>query len=213
MDAPTCLKKLSLVGVLAFATVDASGAPQVRNISAIHYGQEEMYFFTARGKAFCRELLWDGRVQVLGYTRFKEMIRLSGVARPVPEEEQRQWIDTIFREQPYLGNLYPGEIRHEAGIVFRLGEGELEYFHLGVSPIFRERYALGGGQIRPRGYRITGECIGCGTCLEHCPEKCIEPGLPFRIQGEHCLHCGNCFALCPVQAVERLEDGERAPAP
>ena len=37
MDAKTCLQKLQYVGVLAFATVDGQGAPQVRNISAIHY--------------------------------------------------------------------------------------------------------------------------------------------------------------------------------
>ena len=57
MDAETCLKKLQYVGVLAFATVDAQGNPQVRNISAIHYEPEALYFFTARGKDFCRELL------------------------------------------------------------------------------------------------------------------------------------------------------------
>ncbi len=40
MDAKTCLKKLEYVGVLAFATVDKDGAPQIRNISSIprlHY--------------------------------------------------------------------------------------------------------------------------------------------------------------------------------
>ena len=36
MNLQTCLKKMELVGVLAFATVDKSGAPQIRNISAIH---------------------------------------------------------------------------------------------------------------------------------------------------------------------------------
>ena len=36
MDAKTCLQKLQYVGVLAFATVDGSGAPQIRNISAVH---------------------------------------------------------------------------------------------------------------------------------------------------------------------------------
>ena len=35
MDLATCLKKMELVGVLAFATVDSEGAPQIRNISAI----------------------------------------------------------------------------------------------------------------------------------------------------------------------------------
>jgi len=84
MDAQTCLKKLQYVGVLAFSTVDSDGSPQVRNISAIHYEPDAMYFFTARGKNFCRELLSDGRAQVLGYTRYKEMIRLSARAVPVP---------------------------------------------------------------------------------------------------------------------------------
>ena len=58
MDAKTCLQKLQYVGVLAFATVDKNGGPQIRNISAIHYEPETMYFFTAKGKigrASCRE--------------------------------------------------------------------------------------------------------------------------------------------------------------
>ena len=32
MDLATCMKKMELVGVLAFATVDSDGAPQIRNI-------------------------------------------------------------------------------------------------------------------------------------------------------------------------------------
>ena len=71
MDLQTCLRKMQLVGVLAFATVDGEGAPQVRNISAIHYEENALYFYTARGKNFCRELLADGRVQILCYTRYK----------------------------------------------------------------------------------------------------------------------------------------------
>ena len=52
MDAKTSLKKLEYVGVLAFATVDAQGNPQVRNSSAVHYEPDALYFFTARGKDF-----------------------------------------------------------------------------------------------------------------------------------------------------------------
>ena len=104
MDLATCLKKMELVGVLAFATVDSEGAPQVRNISAIHYEPDAIYFFTARGKNFCRELLEDGRIQILCYTRYKEMIRLSGKAYAVSENEQIKWRNTIFKEQPYLIN-------------------------------------------------------------------------------------------------------------
>ena len=137
MNLETCLKKMELVGVLAFATVDSEGAPQIRNISAIHYEPQALYFFTARGKDFCRELLEDGRVQILCYTKYKEMIRLSGKAYAVADEEQIKWRERIFEEQPYLSNVYPGDTR-DIGIIFCIDQGEVEYFNLGVKPIFLE---------------------------------------------------------------------------
>ena len=205
MDAETCLQKLQYVGVLAFATVDGAGNPQIRNISAIHYEPDTMYFFTARGKDFCRELLADGRVQVLGYTKYKEMIRLSGKAEPVPAEEAEQWMDKIFEEQPYLSNVYPGSTR-KIGIIFRLRYVQIEYFHLGVNPIFRETYTAGNGKPALKGYQITDACIGCGKCEKNCPQRCIKEGMPYWISQEHCLHCGNCYEVCPVRAVERREN-------
>ena len=115
-----------------------------------HYETDGIYFFTARGKDFCRELLADGRVQILGYTKYKEMIRLSAKAEPAPEEEQQRWIDAIFREQPYLANVYPGDTR-EIGIVFVIRRAEIEYFNLGVRPIFRETYSMGGQKTALKG--------------------------------------------------------------
>lgn len=204
MDAKTCLQKLQYVGVLAFATVDEYGNPQIRNISGIHYEPDAMYFFTARGKNFCKELLADGRVQILGYTKYKEMIRLSAKAEPVEEEKQEQWIDTIFDEQPYLINVYPEDTRKLAGIVFQITNAEIEYFHLGVNPIFRESYIIGEGHTTSKGYQITDACVGCGNCVKNCPQHCIEKGNPYKIEQEHCLHCGNCHEVCPVKAVERI---------
>ncbi len=173
MDAQTCLKKLGYVGVLSFATVDSEGNPQVRNISAIHYEPDAIYFFTARGKAFCKELLDTGMVQILGYTRYKEMIRLTGTAKPVPAEEQERWRERIFQEQPYLANVYPGDTR-KIGIIFCIRDMVIEYFHLGVNPIFRESYTIGNGKIAPKGYYITDACISCGNCFENCPVSAIR---------------------------------------
>lgn len=200
MDAQTCLQKLQYVGVLNFATVGLDGTPQVRCISAIHYEQNALYFFTARGKDFCRELLHDERVQVLAYTRYKEMIRVSAKAVPVAEAEQMNYIDLIFREQPYLENVYPGKTR-EIGIVFVIRDMQIEYFHLGVNPIFREQYLVGNGEEKPKGYEITNHCIGCGICVKGCPQRCIKPENPYRITQKNCLHCGNCFERCPVKAI------------
>lgn len=204
MDLEICLKKLEYVGVLSFATVDEKGAPQIRNISAIHYEKSGLYFFTARGKNFCKELLADGRVQILGYTKYKEMIRMSGKVSPVSETEQQKWIDCIFEEQPYLANIYPKDTR-QIGIVFELKNAELEYFNLGVNPIFRETYTMGVYTASKKGFEITDQCIGCGMCIKVCPQRAIEKGNPYVIKQEHCIHCGNCEEHCPVKAIIRCE--------
>lgn len=204
MDAQTCLKKLQYVGVLSFATVGLDGTPQIRCISAIHYEADRFYFFTARGKSFCRQLLVDGRVQILAYTRYKEMIRVSAKAVPVEKTKQKKYIDLIFNEQPYLANVYPGTTR-EIGIVFSVQDMEIEYFNLGVNPIFRQQYIVGNGILNEKGYEITEQCIGCGRCFKSCPQKCIEVGRPYKIIQEHCLHCGSCFENCPIKAIRKKE--------
>ena len=203
MDAQTCLKKMYYVGVIAFATVDENGAPQVRNISAVHYDENSFYFFTARGKELTKQLQRDSRIQTLAYTKYNEMIRLSGYAVPVEESRQRACIDKIFEEQPYLANVYPDETRY-VGIIFEVKDADIEYFNLGVHPIFRESYTIGNGTVKQKGYIITEKCIACGKCAKVCPQSCIEKDKPYRINHTHCLHCGNCFENCPVQAVERL---------
>ena len=106
----------------------------------------------------------------------------------------------IFAEQPYLSNVYPGETR-SIGMVFCIRDMAIEYFHLGVNPIFRESYTVGQGQAKPKGYTITEACVSCGACVEACPQRAITLGAPSVIHQEHCLHCGNCVEHCPVAAV------------
>lgn len=201
IDAKTCLQKMKQIGVLSFATADEQNNPQVRSISAIHYEDDCLYFFTARGKNFNKELQNSGKIQVLGYNN-KEMIRLSGMAVLAPEQER--WINLIFAEQPYLANVYPGAARN-IGIIYCIKDAEIEYFYLGVKPIFRETYTIGNGKCSPKGYYISEACTGCGICQDVCPQNCIQKGKPAVIMQEHCLHCGACCEACPVQAVKRRE--------
>jgi len=107
----------------------------------------------------------------------------------------------VYREKLLV---YPGETR-KIGIIFQLKDAQIEYFHLGVNPIFREVYAIGSHETVKKGYEITEQCIGCGTCKKNCPQNAIEEGLPYGIQQEHCLHCGNCAEHCPVKAIVRYE--------
>ena len=204
MDVKTCIEKLGYVGVLNFATVDEYGAPQVRSISAIHYEGTEIYFLTARGKSFARQLYADGRVQISGYTKYKETIRLSGIAVEIPEDEQIKWRNIIYKEQPYLENVYPGESKN-IDTIFVIKDYTIEYFCLSTRPITREYFVVGDGVIKPKGYRITEACIGCGKCVEVCPQKALDKGAPkpYVIRQKNCLQCGNCYENCPVKAIER----------
>lgn len=48
-------------------------------------------------------------------------------------------------------------------------------------------------------------CKGCGLCVEHCPQNCIELGEKFNelgykaasYKGDGCTGCGICFYCCP----------------
>jgi len=203
MDAKTCLKKLRLIASVSAATVDDEGNPQVRTIGVMHTDDNGLYFLTARGKAFYHELIAKRHVQILGLSRFKEMIRLDGEALRIADDQQKEWLDTLFAKNPYMGNVYPGASRSILE-VFSVTKGTIEYFNLGVHPIFRESYQFGDAKIREKGYFITDSCVECGICAQSCPQECIETGHPYRIEREHCLHCGQCHERCPNKAIRRL---------
>ena len=50
-------------------------------------------------------------------------------------------------------------------------------------------------------YKITDECVACGTCVEECPAEAIEEGEPYVINEEKCTECGTCVETCPVEAI------------
>ena len=68
-------------------------------------------------------------------------------------------------------------------------------------------------KVSPR--YVTGECTGCGKCIEVCPVdgKAISPptgtGMPrtYRIDRKKCLHfkkdeCAKCADACPTKAID-----------
>lgn len=113
------------------------------------------------------------------------MIRLSGRAYAVAQEEQDKWMDRIFEEQPYLANVYPGDTR-SIGIVFCIDAAEVEYFNLGINPIFRDTYRLGNVTIKEHGYYIN-------RCMHRVRHLCGE--LPAELHHSGCTICDRAKSL------------------
>lgn len=200
MTTQECLQILRDIKDVAFATVDQTGAPQVRMIDIMLIRDKKIYFCTARGKDFYQQLMHNGKAAVTGMNEKYQMVRVYGQVKKL--SEQKRWMDLIFEENPSMKNVYPGESRYILE-PFVIENGQAEFFDLGKTPIEREIFSLGQQEKQEKGFFIKDSCIGCGRCREVCPQKCIEEGNPYRIRQNHCLHCGLCYEKCPVKAVRK----------
>lgn len=207
MNADRCLKMLREIKDVAFATVDENGKPQVRIIDVMSAEDEKLYFCTARGKDFYRQLIGSGDVAITGMNREYQMVRLSGRAKKL--DDNKKWIDRIFEENPSMNDVYPDDSRYVLE-PFCIDNGEVEFFDLGKSPIVRNSFILGTGEKENciKGFTITEKCIRCGKCANICPQQCITGGTSYQIKDENCLHCGLCFENCPAEAIERRGEGK-----
>ncbi|MDR2836038.1 MAG: 4Fe-4S binding protein [Bacteroidales bacterium] len=50
-------------------------------------------------------------------------------------------------------------------------------------------------------YKITDECVACGTCIDECPIGAIKEGSIYSIDEEACISCGTCCDACPIGAI------------
>lgn len=203
MDKTTCLNLLREIKSVSFATVDENGNPQVRIIDVMNVENNKLYFLTARGKEFYKQLIETKKVAIVGLTKNWETIRLNGEVKHL--KNQKDEIDKIFKLNPVMNNVYPNESRYilEA---FCIEKGEIEYFNLSKEPIYRKSFSLDKTTTK-KGYYITDDCINCGICVNCCPQNAvISTDKNMQIQQEHCLHCGLCYERCPVNAIGRLSD-------
>ncbi|MEN6395061.1 MAG: 4Fe-4S binding protein [Methanoregula sp.] len=68
-----------------------------------------------------------------------------------------------------------------------------------TSPMLNEIGIM--GRVRP--LRITGQCTGCGTCVEYCKENAIliRNGLS-ELDEDKCVQCGVCVQSCPFDLLK-----------
>lgn len=50
-------------------------------------------------------------------------------------------------------------------------------------------------------YKISQECVACGSCAATCPVGAISEGTPIYLISDECVECGACAAVCPVGAI------------
>ena len=164
MNAQKCLEILRKIKDVSFATVDEKGLPQVRIIDVMIVEDEKLYFCTARGKDFYKQLLNDHHVAISAMNEKYQMVRLSGIAEKL--EDQTYWI-------VFFDLLKKPIVRENFGI------GEWKVKQTGFE-ITKDCIQCGKCEkICPqqciRGYEINQtHCLHCGLCKEECPAGAIK---------------------------------------
>lgn len=179
------------------ATIGKDGHPQTRIIDMMYQDDEGVYFLTAKGKEFYRQLMEQKYIAVSA-TKDKIGISLRGKVKNIG----KKYLDVLFEKNPYMKSIYPGHTR-EALDVFCLYEAQGEYFDItDPSHIVRDDIIIGNKEIIHTGYFVGDKCIGCKLCYSVCPQKCIDiTHTPVVIDQHHCLHCGRCQEICPQQCI------------
>ena len=98
MNAQKYLEILRKIKDVSFATVDEKGLPQVRIIDVMIVEDEKLYFCTARGKDFYKQLLNDHHVAISAMNEKYQMVRLSGIAEKL--EDLPTAVHQRIRDQP-----------------------------------------------------------------------------------------------------------------
>lgn len=52
----------------------------------------------------------------------------------------------------------------------------------------------------------TDECIGCGICVDACPQEVLEVvgGVAEVVNEDSCIACGDCVEECPMGAIPEV---------
>jgi len=54
---------------------------------------------------------------------------------------------------------------------------------------------------------VTEKCVGCGTCLNFCPEGVIAlKNKKAVIDYDYCKGCLICMKVCPFKAIEKVKE-------
>ncbi|MDE4907464.1 4Fe-4S binding protein [Methanogenium marinum] len=180
---------------LCFATCD-NNKPEVRIIDLMDIRGDAIYFLTARGKHFYKQLMKNPEIAISGMNKDYISVRAKGCAKKAETEVRMSVLD----KNPHIKEMYGDAVSILE--VFYIDAGAGEIFDLSTPKPKRLRFGFGGKEPEKSAYYISDACIECGQCQEICPEDAIEEGTPYRINECVCLECGMCSEICPEEAVK-----------
>lgn len=192
---------------VVLATVDENNNPITCVIDMMLADKDGLYFLTAKGKALYKRLVKNENISLTGFKGEDTMSSKSVTIRAKAVEVGSDLLAEIFSKNSYMNDIYPNEESRKALTVFKVYEGDGEFFDLSVRPIFRETFSFGKEMMiaKASGYFITERCIACGECIGTCPQNCIKiENNKAIINQNNCLHCGGCMTVCENKAVRRI---------
>lgn len=203
MNALDILKKLQKeIHSTVVATTDDNNTPVTCVIDMMDCDENGLYFLTAKGKNFYKRLCNNPNIAISGMkgkdTMSTVAVSVKGKVREIGSER----LNSLFKKNPYMNDIYPNEASRTALTVFQVYEGTGEIFDLSQLPPERTEFSFGGAKEIEDGYFVTDKCIGCKLCYSRCPQKSINISQkPVVIDQKHCIRCGNCFEICPARAI------------
>ena len=91
---------------VTMATINNEGKPITRIIDLMLYDEEGIYFLTARGKSFYKELMDQEYISLTGL-KGKVSFSLSGKVKNIGSHK----LDEIFLKNNYMQSIYPEDTR------------------------------------------------------------------------------------------------------
>lgn len=187
------------------ATSDDNGLPVTCAIDIMDSDEDGLYFLTAKGKRFYNRLKKHDYIALTGIKGKDTMTSVAISVYGKVQELGSEFLPQIFEKNSYMNEIYPTVESQKALTVFKLYEGDGEWFDLSKKPIKRASFTFGGSITKKNGYVITNACTGCRTCESVCPQNCIDFSDSVAIiRQENCLHCGNCMNICPQKAIVQV---------
>lgn len=200
MNKEKFLEDIVKIHSVSVATIDSDNKPSIRIIDMMYIEDNQLYFLTARGKNFYKELKNNNYI-ALSCQKYNKSYVLKGYV----EKVNHKYLDILFNHNRYMWGTYPKNTR-DILEVFKIYKWSGEYFDVTSKPITRLSFSHNMDVINKGTFFVTDKCINCGKCLTVCPQKCIEfINNKANIKAENCLRCGACKEICPVKAINQVD--------